>query len=199
MGEEAQGRRAQRWARWLAESHYGDGLLGLASFLETIIVPIPIELVIVPYMITYPKRLWRIATITLAGCLIAAMIGYGIGYFLLESVGRWTLSLLGEQQAFTTFQERFQENGFWAVLMIGVIPVPFQAAMHAAGAAGYPVALFLLGADIARGIRYYGLALLVWLIGERTLALWQRHAWSVGLGLAVLLAVAFIIRRLIGA
>ena len=198
MANDAQERRAQHWARWLAESRYGDWLLGLASFLETLIIPIPIELVIIPYMITYPKRLWRIATITLAGCLIAAMVGYGVGYFFLDSVGRWALSLLGEQQAFATFQERFQDHGFWAVLMIGVIPVPFQAAMLVAGAAGYPVPLFLLAAGIARGVRYYGLALLVWLIGERTLALWRRHAWSVGLGLAVLLAVVLIVSRLSG-
>ena len=198
MAGNAQEQRAQRWGRRLAESRHGDWLLGLASFLETIIVPIPIELVIVPYMITYPQRRWRIATVTLAGCLIAAMIGYGVGYFFLDSVGRWLLSLLGEQQALATFRERFQEHGFWAVLMIGIVPVPFQAAMLAAGAAGYPVPLFLLAAGIARGIRYYGLAFLVWLIGERTLALWRRHAWTVGLSLAALLVVIFIGNRLFG-
>ena len=40
----------------------------------------------------------------------------------------------------------------------------------------YPIALFVLAALIARGIRYYGLAWLVLRYGPKVERLWRRHA-----------------------
>ncbi|MGP9666225.1 hypothetical protein ACT3TY_16585 [Halomonas sp. AOP22-C1-8] len=55
---------------------------------------------------------------------------------------------------------------------------------------GYSVGLlFLLAALIARGLRYYGLAWLVYRFGNRVLLLWKRHALFTSLigGVIVLL------------
>ncbi len=68
-----------------------------------------------------------------------------------------------------------------AVLTIGIVPVPFQIAMLAAGASDYPYPLFLLAAMLGRGIRYFGLAVLVALMGDAALRLWKRHARTIGI------------------
>lgn len=185
-------RRPAVWAQWLARSRYGLWLIGTASFLETIIVPIPIELVLVPYMLANRRRIWTIATATLAGCLIGAIVGYGAGYFLFETLGRWIIAQFEYGQAIETFRQSFDRYGFWAIMAVGVTPVPFQVAMLVAGAAAYPIPMFVLAAVIARGIRYYGLALLVCLFGQRALELWRRRAWAASIVTLLVFAAIFV-------
>ena len=157
-----------------------------ASLAETLIVPIPIELILIPYMIANRARVWTVATVVLAGNLVAALVGYAIGYFAFSTFGRDLIDAMGWGEAFASFQTMFADNGFLAVLAIGIIPIPFQIAMLVAGAAHYPVMLFLLAAAIARGLRYYGIAALCWFLGDRATDLWDRHKTTVGLGLGAL-------------
>ncbi len=182
--------RVAKWLANLSESDNGLLLIGVASFLETIIVPIPIELVLIPYMLTNRDKIWRIAAVTTVGCLIGAIVGYGIGFFLFDTVGHWLIQTLDYQQAYKRFRHEFEAHGFWAILIIGIAPIPFQVAMITAGVAGYPLLLFLIASGIARGIRYFGLALLVVIFGARALTLWKSHSTVVGIGiLLVILAI----------
>lgn len=171
---------ASHYLQRLASSRHADVWLFTASFLETIIVPIPIELVLIPYMLLHQQQIWRIATVVTAGCLTAALFGYGVGYFLFASLGEWVINAFQYQAQFAEFQQFFQQHGFIAILAIGIIPIPFQVAMLVAGAAHYPLLLFVLAAVIARGIRYYGLAVLVLLLGDRVLSIWQTRLNRVG-------------------
>ncbi len=178
--------RPGQWAGRLAESSLGLWLIGVASFFETIIVPIPIEVILIPYMLARRDLIWHIALVTTLGCLVGAAVGYGLGYFLYDTLGRQLISAMAWEQDFQHFQTWFDNDGFWAVLAIGIIPIPFQVAMLAAGVAGYPILLFMLAATIARGIRYFGLAVLVALVGDQAVSLWERHRTTVGIGLLLI-------------
>ncbi len=177
---------ATAWLNRLAESRHAMVLLFFASMMETLIIPIPIELILIPWMISRPDAKWRLATVALAGNLTAALIGYGLGDLAMAQWGDTLISLFGGQQAYSDFETRFDANGFQAVLAVGIVPVPFQIAMLVAGASHYSLPLFMLAALIARGIRYFGLALLVAIAGERATRLWQQHSRPLGLaGLAL--------------
>lgn len=184
-------RRVKHWLDRLARSRHDLTLIATISFMEAIIVPIPLELVLIPYMLKERQRVWAIAAAALAGCLVAALVGYFVGLALFESVGRWLLEVLQYTEQYQTFQDRFEQNGFWAIILVGVVPIPFQVAMLVAGSAGYSLPLFMLASAIARGIRYFGLALLVELVGDQALALWNRHSRLVGGALLIVALVAF--------
>lgn len=192
------GDRARRWLERLNRSDHVLVLLFVASFLETIVVPIPIELILVPFMLANPHRLWRSAGAVTLGCLAASVLGYGIGFFLFESAGEWAIRHLGWQSGYRQFQQLFEAHGFWAILALGIVPVPFQTAMLAAGTAGYPLPLFVLAATIARGIRYFGLALLVHLFGERARVYWESNRWATFLAVAAAIAAAWGLVRWLG-
>lgn len=160
-------------------------LFGL-SFLETLILPIPIEFVLIPFMLTNRHRLWKTAAYVTAGCLAASLFGYGTGYFLFETAGEWIIHTMGWQQGYEKFQTLFDQHGFFAIIMVGVIPIPFQTAMLTAGAAGYSVWKFVLAATLARGIRYFGLAWLVYAFGEQAEKLWDNHRLIAGLALVLI-------------
>ena len=171
------------------------GLLGIffASFAESTIVPIPFETIMVPMLLANRERIWLIATVTTLGCLLGALAGYAVGYFAFETVGRWAIELLNATEQFKTFQDRFDQHGFWVILGVGIFPIPFQVATVGSGLAGYPLALFLLAATLARSIRYYGLALLVMLFGERVEKIIRRHSTKAKFAFWSLFAVAAVV------
>ncbi|WP_304641349.1 YqaA family protein [Pseudomonas sp.] len=177
------------WLDRLDKSPHAMLLLFALSFMETLAVPIPIEVVLIPWMICHPRRKWLIAGTALAGNLSAAVLGYYLGVFAMDQWGEALVGFFGSQEAFDEFSSRIEEDGFMAIVAIGIVPIPFQIAMLAAGAAGYPVLLFGLAAIISRGARYFGLALLVQLFGRSAVKLWERHSKPVGLAGLGLLAV----------
>lgn len=181
-----QSKRAKRWFDRLNGSKHMMWFLGVLSFLETIIIPVPIEVILIPLMAINRKRLWTIATVTTAGCLLASIVGYGVGMVLYQSLGTWFIETMGMQSAYESFQGFFDQYGFIAILALGILPIPFQVAMITAGLSGYPFLLFVLAAVIARGLRYYGLAWLVHQFGERAQTLWERHAIITSLALAAI-------------
>lgn len=187
--------RVERWNERFGRSRSAMPLFFAASVAETLLVPIPIELIMVPWMLANRARIFLVATVVLAGNLVAALFGYYVGYFAFNSFGRTLIERMGWGEPFAEFQNLFAEYGFFAVIAIGVIPIPFQIAMLVAGAAKYPVLLFLLAALIARGARYYGLGALVYYLGDQTIAFWERHKIGATVSAALVIAAAFFASR----
>lgn len=182
-------KRTKQWFDRINGSKNMLWLLGTLSFLETIILPIPIELVLIPLMAANRQRIWLLATVTTAGCLVASLVGYSVGLVLYQSVGTWFIEFMGMEQSYQSFQTFFNQYGFAAILAIGILPIPFQVAMITAGLSGYPILLFALATLIARGLRYFGLAWLVHRFGHRVLVLWKRHALLTSLIAGVIVLV----------
>ena len=168
--------RARRWFDRLNGSQHMLWLLAVFSFLETIIIPVPIEIILIPLMAINRDRIWTVASFAMGGCLAASIMGYGVGMALYQSVGTWFIGTMGMASEYEAFQAFFSQHGFVAILAVGILPIPFQIAMVTAGLSGYPIYLFVLATLIARGIRYYGLAWLVYRYSDRAEELWRRHA-----------------------
>lgn len=180
---------ASAWLDRLAESRHAYWLLFVASVLETLLIPIPIEVILIPWMLLHPEKKWRIASVALAGNLTAATFGYWLGSLAMDQWGDSLIAMYGGQAAYEDFQARFNQDGFMAIVAIAVVPVPFQIAMLIAGASDYPFFLFLLAAVLARSTRYFGLAILVALFGDAAIRLWRQHSKPVGIGLIILFVV----------
>jgi len=149
--------------------------LVIASFLESIIVPIPLEAVLIPLMQAKREKIWFLAFLATLGCVFGAIIGYGVGYFLFDQFAAQIANWFSDPQQLENVKTQMQEQGFWYVLSVGIIPIPFQIAMLAAGAAKYSLIMFLLATLIARSIRYFGLALLVKLAGNQAEAIFKKY------------------------
>lgn len=171
--------RAQQLVHRLVESPKSQFFLVWLSFLEAVIVPIPLEAVLVPYMQLRRDIVWRIAALALLGFIVASGLGYLVGLLAFNTIGTFIIESFGWQQDFQRIQELFGQYGFWALFGIGLLPIPSQVAMLAGGAFGYSVPLFVLAMGLSRGLRYFGLAVLVVWLGNSVshhLALWQ--AWA---------------------
>jgi membrane protein YqaA with SNARE-associated domain len=197
----AAGERARATARRLADSRRAQPLLVWLSFLEATLVPIPLEAVLVPYMLLRREMVWRIAALALAGFLAASVVGYALGALAFDTAGIWLIDAAGWQDGLGQAQSLFDRYGFWALFLIGVTPVPSQLAMLLGGAFHYPLPWFVAAMGLSRAIRYFGLAaLVVWLGPKAAKALEQlqamrparRHAWQAAVGLAITLGVVLL-------
>ena len=84
-----------------------------------------------------------------------------------------------------------QEQGFWFVMTLGIVPIPFQIAMLAAGATKYSITLFLIASAIARSIRYFGLAVVVYYAGNQAERIISKHKNKVMIALTILILGAW--------
>lgn len=171
--------------------------VGLASFLESLIVPIPLETILIPLMQARRDKLWLISGVALLGCLLGATLGYGVGFFIFDLIGQHLINWFSTPAQFAEIQATMHKQGFWFVLSIGVVPIPFQIAMLAAGVTGFSIFLYLLATFISRGIRYFGLGLLVYLFGNQTQQLFERNKTKAFLLLLLLVIVIWLLTSFI--
>lgn len=185
----ALGTKVKRKAQQLVDSKHMLSGITIASFLESTIVPVPLEAIMVPLMQARRDSLWKIAFMATLGCVIGAVFGYALGYYLFDLAGQWVIDTFFSQSQFENVKQQMQNQGFWFVMTLGIAPIPFQVAMLAAGATKYSLPLFLLATVIARAIRYFGLAIVVYYAGDRAEHLIKRYKAKaiIALSLAVII------------
>ena len=169
----------------------------VASFLESTIVPIPLEAVLIPLMQARREKLWLIALTATIGCIIGAIFGYALGYYLFDVVGDWVINTFSNPEQFEQVKQNMQAQGFWFVLTLGIVPIPFQIAMLAAGATKYSIFLFLLATVIARSIRYFALAAVVYYAGNQAERIIQKHKTKALVAISVLVLLLWWLSTLI--
>ncbi|WP_306120325.1 MULTISPECIES: VTT domain-containing protein [unclassified Roseitalea] len=165
----------RRLAR-VRQGRAGLGGLFIFSAAETTVLPVPVEIVLVPMMQLARRQVWRMAASVTMGAVAGAVAGYLFALFFMQAAGDPMVARLGWQAEKAQFAAMFERHGFLAIVLVGMLPpVPFQLAMLSAGATGYPFALFVLATVIGRGARYFAIAALIFLFGDAAAALWRRH------------------------
>lgn len=155
------------YARTLAMAEHRNALWVLAavSFVESSVFPIPPDVLMIPMIIVRPSRAWLIALVALVSSVLGGLLGYAIGAFFYETLGAPILDALGKGHAMEEFNSRFNDFGFWAVLIAGITPFPYKVITIMSGWTGMPLMTFLVTSVIARGIRFFLVAGLLYFCG----------------------------------
>jgi membrane protein YqaA with SNARE-associated domain len=158
-------RRLYDWTIGLAQSPYALWGLAFVAFLESSVFPIPPDILMIPMIIAAPRRAFLIAGVALVSSVLGGVAGYFIGWGLFESVGRPVLEFYGKDAYFDEFALRYNEWGAWMVLVAGVTPFPYKVITILSGSTGLNVTVFLLASIVARGLRFFVVAALLWKFG----------------------------------
>jgi membrane protein YqaA with SNARE-associated domain len=153
------------WTMGLAESRYALWALAAVAFVESSVFPIPPDILMIPMILAAPRRAWLIAGVCTVSSVAGGLAGYYIGWGLFESVGRPVLEFYGKDAYFAEFSARYNEWGAWAVLIAGVTPFPYKVITIMSGATGLSVTVFMVASVIARGLRFFIVAALLWKFG----------------------------------
>lgn len=160
-------RRLYAWTLALAGHPQALWALAIIAFLESSVFPIPPDILMIPMILVQPKRAFFIASIALTASVAGGLLGYFIGASLYDEVGQPILSFLGKEEIAEEFNSRFNELGFWPVLIAGLTPIPYKIVTIMSGWASAPIGAFVVASVLARGIRFFVVAFLLWKYGEK--------------------------------
>lgn len=158
-------RRFYDWIMGFADHPKAIWILSAVSFAESSFFPIPPDPLYIAMLMSNREKAWRLALICTVTSVVGGWLGYSIGYCLYETLGEWILNVYGLQAAFDKFQHSFNEWGFWIVALKGLTPIPYKVVTIACGLTGLDFWKFTMASLIARGFRFYTLALLFWHYG----------------------------------
>ena len=97
--------------------------------------------------------------------VLGGMLGYAIGAGLYDSVGRPVLEFYGYAAKFSDFAARYNEYGGWIVFFAGVTPFPYKVITIASGVTELDLTTFTGASLLARGLRFFVVAALLYWIG----------------------------------
>ena len=154
------------WLMRLSASPNAPAALAAVSFAESSFFPIPPDVMLVPMVLADRSKAWRYAAIATVSSVIGGLAGYAIGYFLLEAVGKPILAFYGGTKGLESFTEMVHQNGWWILLTKGMTPIPYKIVTIAAGVAHMDLAQFVGFSVIARAMRFFLVAGLLYFFGE---------------------------------
>ena len=116
-------RKLYAWTLALAGHPQALWALAIIAFLESSVFPIPPDILMIPMILAQPKKAFFIASVALIASVAGGLLGYLIGATLYDEVGQPVLSFLGKTDIAEEFNSRFNELGFWPVLILSLIHI----------------------------------------------------------------------------
>lgn len=154
--------RTLHWAQHPKAPWY----LGGMSFAESSFFPVPPDVMLMPMALARPDRAFYYAWITTFFSVLGGLLGYAIGFWLLESI--WPLMVsMGYEAKYQQVSAFFAQYGAWIVFVAGFSPIPYKLFTITAGATSMALLPFIVASLIGRGARFFLVAWLMKIGGER--------------------------------
>jgi len=169
-------------------------ILGGLSFIESSFFPIPPDVMLAPMTLAQPDKAWRFAFITTVASVLGAILGYLIGMFGYDLVEPFFAKIhyTGKVDIARSW---FNEWGVWVVFIAGFTPIPYKIFTILAGALNMALIPFLIASFIGRGARFFLVAGIIKLGGEKMERSLRQYIDVLGwLVIVALIAAYFILR-----
>jgi len=150
----------------LAASRYATAALALVAFAESSFFPLPPDLLLIPMILARPRRAFLLAGMCTVMSVLGGFLGYAIGYFLFDAIGRPILEFYHAMGRYDALKAAFAQWGVWIIIIKGLPPIPYKLVTIASGVAQFPIVPFALASLVSRSLRFFLLAALLWRFGE---------------------------------
>lgn len=181
-------RKFYNWTLDLAAKKHAVPILAGVSFTESSFFPIPPDALLIPMCLAKREKAFYYAFICTLFSVLGGIAGYAIGYFFFEAIAEPILNFYGKQHYFDQFAEQYNEWGAWIVLGAGVTPFPYKVITIASGVTQLALPLFIIFSVIARSIRFFLVAGLIYMYGAPILRFVDKYLpWVATAGFVLLL------------
>lgn len=181
-------KRIYDWCIDAAHKPYALWIMGAVSFAESSFFPVPPDVMLIPMSLARPQRAWVYAMVCTVTSVLGGLVGYAIGALLFDSVGQWLIQVYGLGGKVDAFRASYAEWGAVIILLKGLTPIPYKLVTITSGFAGYNLILFTLCSIVARGGRFFIVAILLNRYGD-----WIRVKIEKHLGLVVAVGAAALV------
>lgn len=175
------------WTLHWAGTRFAVPALFVISFAEASFFPIPPDALLLPMCFARPRKWFFYAFVCTLASVLGAIAGWLIGFYLWEGVSGFFYAYVFTREAFAQMAEWYRQHGFWVILAKGLTPIPFKLITISAGACKVPLPVVVGAAIISRGARFFGLALVVRIFGDRARPFIEKYLTPLLLACFVLL------------
>lgn len=176
-----------QWVEGFAATPYGTWALFAVAFAESSFFPIPPDVLLIALCVGEPEKSLWFALVCSAGSVIGGAAGYGIGLW----GGRPLVLRLFSRQRVETVAAYFDRYNAWAVGIAGLTPIPYKVFTIAGGAFAIDFRIFLVASFVARTLRFFVIAGLMWWFGEPIQAFIEEYLGWLTIAFVVLLLGGF--------
>ena len=165
--------------------------LGIISFIESFIFPIPPDVLIIPMTIAKKQEWIKIALIATTGSVLGAFLGYFIGYVFFNEIGIKIFELYGVDNT-SFFKDKMSSEGgtiAWITLLAiaGFSPIPFKLLTITSGFVNFNLFYFIIISLITRGSRFFLIAFLIGNFGSAMKRIIEKKLLKVSIILSIIL------------
>ncbi len=185
------------WVLSWAETRYGSYALAAISFAESSFFPVPPDVLQIALSISKPLRSFWYALISSIASVAGGIVGYGIGFYLMELVGWPILKMYGLEAKYQVVQALFQKYDAWAVAIAGFTPIPYKLFTIASGAFDIHFWVFVVASALSRSARFFLVALLIYKFGKPIRVFIDRYFNLLTLIFFALFILGFIVVKLV--
>jgi len=177
----------------LAAGPKAEPALFAVSFAESAFFPLPPDVMLAPMCLARPERAWRYALVCTIASVLGGLLGYGIGYFLFDSIGQWILNVFGYAGKVEALRAFYDKWGAWFIFLKGLTPIPFKLVTIISGAMHFSLPIFVAAAIITRGLRFALVAFLFKTFGPSLAPVIEKRIGLVTAGLAAVIVVGVVV------
>ena len=168
------------WFEGFAETDLAIYALALGSFAESIIFPIPVDVLLMPMSLLNPPMAIWFAMVAMVASVLGGIAGYWVGL----RFGRPVLHRFVSPAKADSAERLFNKYGAWAVVVAAITPIPYKVFTISAGVLNLELKKFVFASVIGRGFRFLFTGALLYLYGEEIRSFIEDH-----FGLLMILSV----------
>jgi len=188
-------RRLYDWVLHWADTPYGTPALLILAFAESSFFPVPPDVLLIALSLSIPKKAFRYALICAIGSVLGGMLGYAIGHFGYEAVGKPIIDFYNGHAVMEKIEMQYERYGFWGVLIAAVTPIPYKVFTISSGFFRFDFWTFLFASVIGRSLRFFAVAGLIYLFGPPIKSFIDKYFNILSIVFVILLIGGFILLR----
>ncbi len=168
-------------------------ILGIISFIESFIFPIPPDVLIIPMTIAKKNDWVKIAFVATTGSVLGALLGYLIGFVFFNEIGVKIFELYGVDNTSFLKEKLSSEGGViaWVSLLAiaGFTPVPFKLLTITSGFVGFNIFYFIIVSAITRGTRFFLISFLIGKFGSAMKEIIEKKLIKLSIVISIIIIV----------
>jgi membrane protein YqaA with SNARE-associated domain len=183
--------RLYRWSMRVADSPRALWALGVISFLESMILPVPVDAVSTPIMLANKGKIWLVVLIAAVTSVLGGIAGFAIGYYLYEWAAQPIIEFYAYEEQYKNIALAMQKNAWEITIVGGLTPIPYKLVAIAAGGVKIDFMVFLIASILSRGGRFIVIGGIMYVFGPPVKELIDRYTTLVGWAVIVTLVGGF--------
>ncbi|MCP4221472.1 MAG: DedA family protein [bacterium] len=190
------------WVLGWAEKPSAQLALFILAFAESSFFPVPPDVLLIPLVLGFRRKWFRLALIVTIGSTLGGAFGYFIGHYLwygdypqysalaqffFDHIPGFTIA------KFELMRVKYELYGFWIVFTAGFTFIPYKIFTISSGAFNLNFLVFMVASVISRGARFFLVAFLINRFGVPMKKFIDKYFNWLALAATILLIGGFII------